>query len=321
MYYYSYVAMLSLKWIYLIISLLASVMILLLYSDQKYSKPRPKSSVTAFTEDTNDSFPAVLDFAENYSSLKEQADNAQLDYEDQEIKFKFTGSDENSTAIKEGSNRMTMSPALTLPFPSSTIPAVNLLQQQWVDDLWHILSEIRIESSPIHILAGNSVYRELLLNWLIMAKVIVTPPLSNIIILSIDKALCDLLSKRNISCLFVDRKAYLRQNIQQSFHLILILRLTVIRLLNYWGYDAANIDADAIILKNPEPLYEKYKESDMVAGRGTYPPPLGRVWGATICAGTFMIRSTPNTGTYDNMVSLVNQTTPSGTVFVTHVGM
>ena len=288
--------MLSLKWIYLTISVFASAMILLLYSDQKYSKPRPKSSVTAFTEDTNDSFQAVLDLAENYSSesLKEQADNAQLDNENQEIKF--TGSDENSIAIKEGSNRTTMSPALTLPFPSSIIPAVNLLQQQWVDDLRHILSEIPIESSPIHILAGNSVYRELLLNWLIMAKVQATPPLSNIIILSIDKALCDLLSKRNISCLFVDRKAYLRQNIQQSFHLILILRLTVIRLLNYWGYDAANIDADAIILKNPEPLYEKYKESDMVAGRGTYPPPLGRVWGATICAGTFMIRSTPNTG-------------------------
>ena len=286
--------MLSLKWIYLIISLLASAMILLLYSDQKYSKPRPKSSATAFTEDTNASYLTVFDLAENYSSWKEQEDNAQLDYEDQEIKF--TGSDENSTVIKEGSNRTTMSPALTLPFPSSTIPAVNLLQQRWVDDLRHILSEIPIESSPIHVLAGNSVYRELLLNWLIMAKVKVTPPLSNIIILSIDKALCDLLSKRNISCLFVDRKAYLRQNIQQSFHLILILRLTVIRLLNYWGYDAANIDADAIILKNPEPLYEKYKESDMVAGRGTYPPPLGRVWGATICAGTFMIRSTPNTG-------------------------
>lgn len=287
--------MLNLKWIYLITSVLASIMILLLYSDQKYSKPRPKPrpkpSVIAFTEDANVFFPAVL---ENYSSLKEQIDNAQLDYKDQEIKL--IGSDENSIVIKEGSNRMTMSPVLTLPFPSSTIPAMNLLQQQWVDDLRHILSEIPLESSPIHILAGNFVYRELLLNWLIMAKVKVTPPLSNIIVLSIDKALCDLLSKRNISCLFVDRKAYLRRNIQQSFQLILILRLTIIRLLNYWGYDAANIDADAIILKNPEPLYEEYKESDMVAGRGTYPSPLGRVWGATICGGTFMIRSTPNTG-------------------------
>jgi hypothetical protein len=268
-----------------------------LYSNQKFSKPRPKSSLTTFIEDTNVStFTAVLDLAESYSTLKEQADNVQLDYDDQQMTF--TGSDENSTVIKEGSKIQAMSPDLTLPFPSSTISVVKLLQQQWVDDLRHILSEMSLESSPIHIVAGNSAYRELLLNWLIMAKVKVAPPLSNIIVVSIDTSLCDLLNKRNINCLFVDRKACLKENFRQDFRSILILRLTVIRLLNHWGYDAANIDADAVILKNPKPLYEEFKESDMVAGRGTYPSPIGKVWGtgATICGGTFMIRSTPNTG-------------------------
>ena len=254
----------------------------------------PLSSMTAFTEDTNVSFPVVFDLAENFS-LKEQADNAQQYYYREDQQINFTGTDENTTSTKEGSNS-TMPPALTLPFPSSTIPAVKLLQQQWVDHLRHILSEIPLDSPPIHIVASNYAYRELLLNWLIMAKVKLAPPLSNIIVVSIDKALCDLLNKRDIRCLFVDRKVYIKENLRQSFRLILILRLTVIRLLNYWGYDAANIDADAVILKNPEPLYEEYKESDMVAGRGTYPSTLGRVWGATICGGTFMIRSTPNTG-------------------------
>ena len=287
--------MLDQKWLYLT-SVLVSVMIFLLYAHQIFSKPRPNSSTTAFAENINVSFPIVFDLAGN-PSLKEQPVNAQLHYEDQQLKS--TGSDENLTATKEGSkegSKTAESPVLTLPFPSNTIPVVKLLRQQWVDDLWHILSEIPLESPPIHVIAGNYAYRELLLNWLISAKVKVTPPLSNVIVLSIDKTLCDLLSKRNIRCLFVDRKAYLKGDIRQSFRLILILRLTVIRLLNYWGYDAANIDADAIILKNPEPLYEEYKESDMVAGRGTYPFPLGRVWGATICGGTVMIRSTPNTG-------------------------
>ena len=270
--------MLNQKWLCLT-SILVSVMIFLLYAHQKFSKPRPNSSTTAFAENINVSLPIVFDLAGN-PSLKEQSVNA----------------DKNLTAIKEGS-KTAVSPVLTLPFPSNTIPAVKLLRQQWVDDLRHILSEIPLESPPIHVVAGNYAYRELLLNWLILAKVKVTPPLSNVIVLSIDKALCNLLSKRNTRCLFVDRKGYLKENIRQSFRLILILRLTVIRLLNYWGYDAANIDADAIILKNPEPLYEEYKESDMVAGRGTYPFPLGRVWGATICGGTVMIRSTPNTGT------------------------
>ena len=286
--------MLSQKWLYLT-SILTSVVIFLLYSHQTFTKPRPKSSMTAFTEDINVSFLTLFDLAGN-PSLREQPVNAQVYYEDQWLTF--TGSDENSTAIKEGSKTHTaMSPVLSLPFPSNTIPAVKLLQQQWVADLQHILSEIPLESPPIHVVAGNYAYRDLLLNWLIMAKVKVTPPLSNVIVLSIDKALCDLLNKRNITCLFVDRKANLKGNFRQNFRSILVLRLTVIRLLNYWGYDAANIDADALVLKNPEPLYEEYKESDMVAGRGTYPSPLGRVWGATICGGTVMIRSTPNTGT------------------------
>ena len=282
--------MLNLKWVYLTSVLIVSVVISLLYTTQKILKPRPKSSMVDFSEEMNTGFPTVLDLGGN-SSLKEQ-EVTQLYYEDQHTN-QFTRSDES---FKEGS-KMAVSPSLTLPFPSSTIPAMKLLQQGWVDELRHILSEIPRESPPIHIVAGNYAYCELLLNWLIAAKVKVTPPLSNIIVLSIDKALYDLLNKRNITCLFADRKTYLSENIQQNFRSILILRLTVIRLLNYWGYDTANIDADAIILKNPEPLYEEYKESDMVAGRGTYPSLLGRVWGATICGGTFMIRSTPNTGT------------------------
>ena len=275
-------------------SVLVSTVIFSLYSHQNFSKPKPKSSKTAFTENINVSFPVIIGLAGTDTTRKKQTVNTQL-YEDQQLTF--TGSDENSTTVKEGSSNSAMS-LLTLPFPSNTFSAMKLLQQQWVDDLRHILSEIPLESPPVHIVAGNYAYRELVLNWLITAKIKVTPPLSNIIVLSIDKALCNLLNKSNIKCLFVDRKAYLTEKIRQDFRSILILRLTVIRLLNYWGYDAANIDADAIMLKNPEPLYERYKESDMVAGRGTYPSPLGREWGATICGGTFMIRSTPNTGSY-----------------------
>lgn len=281
--------MLNLKWMY-VASGVITVMIFLLYSHQMFSKPKPKPSMTDFIENMNVSFPVA-----GNTSLKKQIANTQL-YEDQQLTF--TGSEENPTLIKEGSKIVTVQFPLMLPFPSSTIPATKLLQQQWVSDLRYILSEIPLESPPIHIVTGNYAYRELLLNWLIVAKIKVTPPLSHIIILSIDKALCELLSKRNIRCLFVERKACLKANVRQDFRSILILRLTVIRILNYWGYDAANIDADAIILKNPEPLYEQYKKSDMVAGRGTYPSPLGREWGATICGGTFMIRSTPNTGSY-----------------------
>ena len=186
-------------------------------------------------------------------------------------------------------------PDLTLPFPV-TLLSTELLQQQWVRDLKKILTEVSPESPPVHFIAGNYEYREVLLNWLISAKVRINPPLTNIIVLSIDSPVCDLLNKRNITCVYAHWKEYLIKKLTSPFAAILVLRYTAIRLLNYWGYDAANIDADAHILKNPEPLYEEFSDSDLVAGYGTWPSDLDSKWGETICGGSVMIRSTPNSG-------------------------
>ena len=48
----------------------------------------------------------------------------------------------------------------SLPFPDVTLPIAELLEQQWVDNLWMILSEIFPESPPVHIIAGNYEYCE-----------------------------------------------------------------------------------------------------------------------------------------------------------------
>ena len=50
------------------------------------------------------------------------------------------------------------------------------------------------------------------------------------------------------------------------------------------------------MLKNPNAIYEEFKDSDIIAGRGLFPEPLSRKWGATISGGVFMIRSTPKSG-------------------------
>ena len=184
----------------------------------------------------------------------------------------------------------------TLPFSKTTLPAEQLLQMQWVKDLQMILSDISRDSPPVHIIAGNYEYHDVLLNWLITAKVRVNPPVTNVIILSIDTPLCELLSMRNITCLHIDQRHIFKTEMTIAFRLILELRLTVIRLLNYWGYDAANIDTDALVLKNPEVLYDAFKDSDIVAGRGIFPLELGSKWGGTICGGTFTIRSSAKTG-------------------------
>ena len=190
---------------------------------------------------------------------------------------------------------------LTLPFPQTTLSTMMLLRQEWVGNLRKTMSEISPNSPPVHIIVGNYEYREVVLNWLITATIRVSPPMTNIIILSIDTELCSLLNARKIRCIYVNSKSVISSEVKISAHtkkfrLILALRLTAIRLLNYWGYDAANIDTDAIILKNPETLYREFKNSDLLAGRGIYPFVLGKRWNGTICGGTFMIRSNANSG-------------------------
>ena len=69
------------------------------------------------------------------------------------------------------------------------------------------------------------------------------------------------------------------------------------RLVNYWGFDVANYDTDAIVLRNPEPLYyEQYRDSDFIGSYGHFPPDIKQEWGIAVCTGAVMIRSSICTG-------------------------
>ena len=70
------------------------------------------------------------------------------------------------------------------------------------------------------------------------------------------------------------------------------------RFLNHWGYDVANYDVDAIVARNPEPLYyDTFKDSGVIGSHGNFPSWIGDTWGgSTICGGAFMIKSGPETG-------------------------
>ena len=244
---------------------------------------QPPSKLLA---DKENSYPALAKSSKGTTKLNKLLESEKKTDLPQRVRTKSTG----------GST-----PDLTLPF-SITLQSTELLQQQWVGDLKRILEGISPESPPVHIIAGNYKYREVLLNWLISAKVRVNPPLTNIIVLSIDSPLCDLLNKRNVTCVHAHWKEYLIKELTSPFAAILVLRITAIRLLNYWGYDAANIDTDALILKNPEPLYEEFSDSDLVAGYGRFPFDLGSKWRETICGGAVMIRSTLNSGILHSMI-------------------
>lgn len=191
----------------------------------------------------------------------------------------------------------------SLPVPFATLPIPALLQQQWVKDLKNILSDIP-KGQRIDVVASDLKHLDILLNWLIVAETKVHPQLINVIVFSVDKAVCELLTKRNLHCVFAALESFSNEVDAISslkidvFTQITVLRITAMRLINHWSYDAAIYDLDAIILKNPDSLFSKYEDSDMVASYGTLPVQLKDKWGATMSGGVFMIRSNPLSGRY-----------------------
>ena len=199
--------------------------------------------------------------------------------------------------------------SLSLPFPSVTLPTKTLLRQKWVKDLQQTLLnfESAPSAAPIFTITCNYEYRDIFLNWLIAVKIRIDHPLARVIIFSLDRELWAFLKHHNISSILVEPKSFILKAkvLSQPFYQILIIRITALRLLNYWGYDAVNIDSDAIVLKNPEPLFSDYKDSDIVASNGRFPYNLGNKWGATICGGMFLIRSSTGTGNHSYLVLLL----------------
>ena len=199
-------------------------------------------------------------------------------------------------------NPFSIGEQFTLPVPFATLSTEQLLQQEWINELKQILVKIPQGLAPVSIVSSDYKYRNVLINWMVAAKTQVSPPLQHVIVFSLDKALCELLKRRNFHCVFVALSSYLTPKTIASltkhiaFSEVMVLRQTAVRLMNHWGYDIANYDTDAIVLKNPESLFLRHTNSHMIGSYGHYPGELSRVWGTAVCYGFFLIRSSPYTG-------------------------
>lgn len=195
----------------------------------------------------------------------------------------------------------------TLPIPRLTLPIYDLITHEWMATLRNYLYQIPPHSTnaPISIVACDSKFKDVLLNWLVSAVVHIRPLLSHVLILSMDQPLHSMLVEHGFDSVLVEPQALLSPSLlrtiesdhRKGFHVAMVLRLTVMRFMNHWGYDAANYDTDAIILKNPEELYyTNFQNSDLIGSRGKFPKSVRGVFGLTLCAGVFMVKSTPGIG-------------------------
>ena len=183
-----------------------------------------------------------------------------------------------------------------ISFPNGRALRPDVLDAPWVPVLWRVLRDF--PTKQVNLVLGDSKFRSIVLNWLIAALVRCDQPLENVLVLSLDPWFHDLLEQRGIPSVYIDHTSVVdpdtKLNSQHSH--IWITRTTVYRLISSWGYDIVTYDSDAIVMRNPKSLFDLYKDRDVIGSAGTYPFPLGKKWGLTVCMGVALYRHSHRTG-------------------------
>ncbi len=181
----------------------------------------------------------------------------------------------------------------------------SIVKQSWFQELKTFLTHSN-PNHPIVIVSGDLDFKKVVVNWLIAATVRQDPPIINILVTTYSPPFCDFLNSKKYPCkclvvppeTLTDKSMYHHITWLINFYKMLIARVVVIRMISYWGYDVANFDSDAIILKNPIPLYysKEYADNDIIGTfGGDLPHPLRVKWGEVPCMGCIFIRSTKKT--------------------------
>lgn len=192
----------------------------------------------------------------------------------------------------------------SFPLPQYTNPLSTILQSEWVHSLEEFLVTLETGSKQISVVTANWEHEVVLLNWLISAFLVASPPVENVLVLSLSRKLHEMLKSKSIPVIFIDPTTIIRSSathfIRTAFSQVHVVRLSLFRLLNHWGYDVVMYDSDAIPLKNPQPLFNKYPTASLIGSAGKGPETIMSVWGRTICTGVLLLRSSsvmgkPNT--------------------------
>ena len=189
----------------------------------------------------------------------------------------------------------TIKPYFSFPLPQYTNPLPTILRSEWVHSLKEYLSTLETGSKQVSVVTANWEHEVVLLNWLISAFLVASPPVENVLVLSLSRKLYEMLKSKNIPVIFIDPTTIIRSSathfIRTAFSQVHIVRLSLFRLLNHWGYNVVMYDSDAIPLKNPQQLFNKYPTASLIGSAGKGPESINSLWGRTICTGVLLLRS------------------------------
>ena len=204
-----------------------------------------------------------------------------------------------STSISSNStDRFLIQPYFHFPAQPVVKSKEELLQSKWVQELKSVLQTMN--SKQLILTQADGEYKEVFLNWLISAVLKSNVPIEQILVISMNKSVHEILVKRGFRSVLVLVKDVLRSDVMKRAHkwqLVVTARFTVLRLVSHWGYDVLICDADAMLLKNPLPLFDQYPDSTLIGQHDRWPPLLYKEWGHTMCGGVVFMRSSFKLGT------------------------
>ena len=187
--------------------------------------------------------------------------------------------------------------SIRLPYKGVTRSVDEILVAPWIVEIQRYL--MSLTSRHVSLCIADSRYMEAVVNWLVSALVNIKPPLENVLVISLDLQLHQFLQKRGLGSVFMDPDTILKSNLKlpsKNSH-IWITRVVLFRLINHWGYTVATYDSDAVLIKNPQPLFTKLESSDIIGTADIYPFDLHRQWQSpTMSMGMALFRASERIG-------------------------
>lgn len=182
------------------------------------------------------------------------------------------------------------------PMPHFSLPDQELLRSSWVSKLQEFLSGVT--GGQVSLVTASIEHQDVLLNWLISAHLIATPPLQNVLVLTLDESLHETVSSRGLSSLYVSETMVIspKAGVTRRFSQVHVVRLSVIRLMLHYGFTVVNYDCDAIVLRNPQPIFDGHPDADVIGTFGKGPNSLFLKWGVTLNTGVMLMRSNAKLG-------------------------
>ena len=189
------------------------------------------------------------------------------------------------------------------PYPKITHQPHEILNSPWATKMKAKLEAVII-GKQLTFLTASLNYLPILINWLIHAKLNALPLMENLLVVCVDKQCHEILSRKGIVSQLVQVTdiIYSMKDMDDNkvFSARVITRLTVLRLLNYWGYDVLVMDIDALLINNIQPIFDHFSDSDIIVStanaQNCIPSAARNAWGFCLCIGLLLIRSNTNTG-------------------------